>query len=339
MRKTVLATTLLAALLQACAAAAASPAATPQRLEVPANSPTLTTVSVAPKDTDPAIINWPNNHLVAFDPSVKPRHQLFLFLPGTGANPTLYTAITKQAAANGFDAVTLSYPNTFPPAICAKSDDSQCYVRVRQQILVGGAEDPRATVSMADSLENRLVKVLQYLDAHYPSRDWGRFLDGSLPRWSMIRVGGHSQGASMAAFIAIRFQVARVSLLSGPTDVSPLGTGTQAPLWLTANGVTPASRYYAFTHRRDETGVDFIAAWSRLGLKGTEAPVLIDDTQTPYNHSHVLVTNAPAAPVTPRPGPETTIPFHLIVAGSGLLPLTASRVPLFASAWQYLCFA
>ena len=143
----------------------------------------------------------------------------------------------------------------------------------------------------------------------------------------------------MAAFIAIRHLVDRVALFSGPTDVSPLGVTTRPALWIVDHGATPATRYFAFTHLRDESGVNFIAAWTALDVAGVDAPVLIDDTQTPFRHSHVLVTNAPAAPVTPLSVPEKTTPFHLIVAGSRLLPLTASGQPVFASAWQYLCFA
>lgn len=330
----------LAALLQACAAAAASQPATPSRLEVPAISPSLTTVQVAPRDTDTAITNWPNKHLVAFDRSVTPRKELFLFLPGTGADPTVYSvAIIKQAAANGFDAISLSYPSTFSPGLCATSTNPVCFETIRQQILTGGAADPRAAVSAPDSLQNRVVKLLQFLAVHQASREWTRYLAGLTPRWSMIRVAGHSQGASMAAFIALHHQVDRVTLFSGPTDVSPDGAAARPAFWIMDHGATPASRYYAFTHLRDETGVNFIAAWTALDLKGAEAPVLIDDSQKPYRHSHVLVTDAAAAPITPRPGPETTLPYHLIVAGSRLLPLTASGQPVFASAWQYLCFA
>lgn len=328
------------ALLQACVAAAASQPATPPRLNVPAISGSLVTLQVAPRDTDPAITNWPNKHLIAFDSSAPARHELFLFLPGTGADPTVYSiAIIKQAAANGFDAISLSYPNTFSPSVCTSNTNPACFETVRQQILTGGAADPRAAVSVADSLENRLVKLLQYLAVNQASRSWAGYLDGSIPRWSAIRLAGHSQGASMAAFIAIQHQVDRVTLFSGPTDVSPDGVLTRPAFWIRDHGATAASRYYAFTHLRDETGVNFIAAWTMLDLKGADAPVLIDDSQTPFRHSHVLVTDAAPAPVTPRPGPETTMPYHLIVAGSRLLPLTASGQPVFASAWQYLCFA
>jgi len=328
------------AVLQACVVATASQAATPPHLNVPGISSSLTTLQVAPRDTDPATANWPNKHLVAFDLSAPARHELFLFLPGTGADPTVYSiAIIKQAAANGFDAVSLSYPNTFSPSICASSTNPACFEAVRQQILMGGAVDPRAAVSAADSLQNRLIKLLQYLAANQPSRNWAGYLDGSGPRWSAIRLSGHSQGASMAAFIAIQHQVDRVTLFSGPTDVSLNGVLTRPAFWISDHGATPASRYYAFTHLRDESGVNFTAAWTVLDLKGADAPVLIDDSQTPFRHSHVLVTDAAPAPVTPRPGPETTMPFHLIVAGSRLLPLAPSGQPVFASAWQYLCFA
>lgn len=326
--------------VQACVVAAAPPAATPERLEVPPLGSTLTAVQVAPRDTDPDITGWPNKHLVAFDPGLKTRDQLFLFLPGTGADPATYsTAIVKQAAANGFDTVSLSYPSTFAPTLCAKSTDPACYVRIREQILTGGSADPRAAVSAADSLQNRLVKLLQYLDPRYPAQGWGRFLDGSSPRWSAIRLAGHSQGASMTAFIAMQHEVARATLFSGPTDVSPHGALSGPPYWVAGGGATPAAKYYAFTHLRDESGVDFFATWTALGLKGAASPVLIDDNQTPFRHAHVLVTNAPAAPIAPRPGPETTLTFHLIVAGSRLLPLTPSGQPVFAPAWQYLCFA
>src|SRR2546425_9573289 len=54
-------------------------------------------------------------------------------------------------------------------------------------------------VSVANSIDNRLTKLLQYLTLQYPDEGWDRFLLRDKPKWSQIAVSGHSQGGGNAA--------------------------------------------------------------------------------------------------------------------------------------------
>ena len=57
-------------------------------------------------------------------------------------------------------------------------------------------------ISRANSIENRLTKLLQYLAAQFGEEGWSRFMAHDGPRWARIAVSGHSQGGGEAAMIA-----------------------------------------------------------------------------------------------------------------------------------------
>jgi hypothetical protein len=50
---------------------------------------------------------------------------------------------------------------------------------VRLEILDGTDRTPLVDVDRANSIENRLIKLLQYLDANRPGEGWGGFLDAA----------------------------------------------------------------------------------------------------------------------------------------------------------------
>jgi len=57
--------------------------------------------------------------------------------------------------------------------------------------LIVGGKSPHLDVSRADSIENRLIKLLLYLRQNRPTEGWDQFLtaDGGL-RWESIAVAG-----------------------------------------------------------------------------------------------------------------------------------------------------
>ncbi len=61
-------------------------------------------------------------------------------------------------------------------------------------------------------------------------------------RWDRIVVGGHSQGAGHAAFLAKEHNLAGIIIFAGPGDFV---TGRGPAPWLYEENVTPSERMYA----------------------------------------------------------------------------------------------
>jgi hypothetical protein len=292
---------------------------------------------VAPSDTDPGADAPGDPHFVAFDPALHPRGELFVFLTGTGGIPSRASLIVRQAAASGFHAVALSYPNAArEPALCESDPDDACYENLRSEILGGFDVSPQVDVSRSNSIENRLSRLLQLLAEEFPAEGWGNYLDGDAPRWWSIRIAGHSQGAGHAAFIARTYEVARVCLLEGPVDLigPPEAEERRLAPWV-ALGATPADRYYGFRHRHSSSpnAEAFRPAWSLFGMDAFGDPVDTDSVTPPYGGSHHLTTDAEAID---DGMPNLT---HRSVVADPVTPRSETGRPLFAPVWEYACLS
>jgi acetyl esterase/lipase len=179
----------------------------------------LVSYQVKPSDTDARITRFDNPHYVVFNRSTPSSADLFVHMVGTGgvaANRTEYLAIV---AAQGYRVISLSYNNT--PAVvarCPRQADAACSGDFRRERLFGENVSAAIDDRPEESIINRLVKLLQHLDREHPGEGWASYLGGDGPDWERIAFGGHSQGAGMAAYLARQKKVARVVLLSGPTD-------------------------------------------------------------------------------------------------------------------------
>jgi hypothetical protein len=295
---------------------------------------TLQIYSVPPATVDPSTAALQAPHYLAFDPSAPPRSELFLFLGGFVATPADATLIVQQAAANGFPAIGLSYAK---PAnlngVCQSNPDDGCFETARRAVIYGGADGAPIDVARADSLVNQLTRLLGYLTAQHPDQGWADYLENGLPRWSAIRLAGHSNGGSHAALIARDQAVARLCLFESPIDlIGPPGGLRRLPPWIAAGGATPMERIYGFRHVHS-TSAGMVAAqgtWGLLGLDAFGPSVDIDTHDPPYNGSHHLTTDAP---------PAVTDDTHNSVVEDRLTPRTASGEPLFAPVWQYACMS
>ncbi len=271
-------------------------------------------------------------------PAAKARDRLFVFLPGAGPTPEFYKLIVDQGARNGFHAVGLNFQRTNLIALCA--DDANCYETTRSQIEDGQAKaGSKLAVTPPNSLEGRLVELLTHLHAKRPTEGWGAYLDGSNPRWGSIVLSGHSLGATQAAFIAKDRIVARVAMMAGPIDHTPVGRTVVSPApWLLGPHATPSDRYFSFGHSGDEF-VDWSQQWAgiKLGLNELGAVANVDTAAAPFGNTHVLTTSA--KPAAGRPDAQTTTPNHASVARDDYLPLDAAGQPKFAQVWQYMCFS
>jgi hypothetical protein len=321
---------LSAALLAACGGGGSD--STP----VPASAPPSVERNVLPSSTDAAIsTDFETHFAVNPAPAINAKQRLLVFLPGTFGRPDNYRQIVREAAAQGLHGIGLNYPNNATVAsLCNGSADADCFGNTRAEILTGSDSSAVVTISRANSIENRLVKLLQVLHAQAPAEGWGAYLTSDLtsagqPDWSRIRIAGHSQGGGHAAFIAKRFAVDRAIYFGAPADATAAGL---AP-WVLAAGATPGARQAGFTHLRDELASLTVvsATWQALGLTG--APTSVDGAAAPYGGAHQLTTDA-----APLPGAIALSPLHSTPIVDGVTPLAADGTPVFAPVWRTLAF-
>src|ERR1041385_1113155 len=319
--------------LQGCRDAARPLSPTPTMSLASAEPAPLVPRIIAPQTTDPEI-NWIptvnpqfNHHYVWLDPSQTPRPKLFVFLAGTGGRPRGYQLVQQEAARQGYYAIGLMYQNNVAVVdACTGSPDPDCSGNMRLEIIDGVDRSSAVQMSPENSIDNRLTKLLLYLDAPYPGERWSRFLKDGSPKWSRIAVGGHSQGAGQAALIGKIRHVNRVVLLSGPPDrrIPELPDA-----WISV-GETPAAKYFGLFHQRDHFGTAILANFRAFDMGLFGEPVVAELGVPPYGGTHVLVTDL-------EPTGGYGIPFpHQSSAVDARTPLGADGSPLLREAWCYL---
>jgi hypothetical protein len=253
---------------------------------------------VAPKATDPAIDKWPAEHISVVDTRVPAVGKLFVFLAGGNGEPSSTVDMLDFAAARGLHAIGPSFTTDVLVAdVCPKDPDPNCSGNVRKEVLEGMDTSPHLVVTPANSLDNRITKLLAYLAKSFPAEGWGVYLESEAGqparvRWSEVIVAGRSLGASEAACVGKRRAVHRVQMHSGPGDSRLEMHAASAP-WLEEPSLTPGDRMYGFSNTGDPGHADQLRAWAALGLPGN--PVSVDDHKPPYAGSHQLITSFGAA--------------------------------------------
>ena len=298
----------------------------------------LTLHVIDPRTTDRAIDSAPGDeHYVWFNPAFHGRRQLFVMMPGTKQQPAMFQLVTKEAARLGYHAIALMYQDSVRVnAACrAVADTASCLENTRLAILDGNHLSPVVTVTPANGIDNRLIKLLQYLDQTYPEEEWSDFLDDGRPVWKRIVVAGHSQGGGQAAMIAKLRAVARVVLFSSPGDAiaghAPQDPWHAAP-WLSAH-VTPSNRYFGLAHHEDTTApyTSILITWEALGLTAFGPLVPPESSAPPYGETHTLVTD-----ITPVGG---FVNAHGAPSNDFNTPLRSDGTPELLDAWRYLLTA
>lgn len=240
---------------------------------------------IKPSVTDPAIRRYDDPHFVLFNANSGPDANLLVFLPGTGGKPPGPLPFLKAAADAGYRVISLAYNDE--PAVnvyCPRRPDPNCAEKFRQMRIYGDGTsiNPAIDNTPAESIVNRLVKLLQYLNRQQPQRGWGGYLDNNVPNWKRIALAGQSQGAGMAAFIAKRQAVARVILFSSPWDFTVKdGHVRRLATWLSAPAKTPPQRWYGGYHERENMAGLMAKAYAALRI--------------PPNHVRVFALDLPAA--------------------------------------------
>jgi hypothetical protein len=293
--------------------------------EAPADGPVITLPrmqirhDLRPRDTDPAIDKWPDNHIAIVDGRVASQGKLFLFLPGGNGTPSDIVDMLTEAAGHGFHTLGLSFAtDELVGDDCPSDPDPGCAGKHRTEVIEGEDVSSHLEVSKANSIENRVSKALAHLHQRWPTEGWGQYLDGTSARWPLIIAGGRSLGGAVSARIAQLRPLHRAEIHSAPGDRLP--NDEPAP-WLRETSKTPPDRIFAFVHTGDPEYREFVRNLMALGLPGMATSV--DSAQPPYGNAHILITSA----ATGNPHGSTT-------AGSGS-PRTGNAYR-FTPVWRYM---
>jgi hypothetical protein len=291
-------------------------------------TPSLTGTNIA-GSTSPHIAINPS-------PTVVAKRRLFVMLPGTTAIPRTYQYVVRTGPPRGYHAIGLNYPNNETiVSQCAGSADADCNGKARREVITGEDTSLVVDVNVSNSITGRLVALLTYLNANYPTEGWGQYLSGGQPRWDLITVAGHSQGGGHAAYLAKLVNLDRAVMFSAPGD-PPTSFGSPVN-WPRLPNITPVDRQYGFSHVGDPNAVFSVVTnnWATIGLGVFGNIVSVDGASAPFSGSHQLSTNA--AP-NPNPTGPTSSPMHGAPVVDAVTPLDSQGEPLFKPVWIYLAF-
>jgi len=295
-----------------------------------ASSVPLVVHIVPPQLTDPAINQFLDNHYAWLDTSAHSNHKLLVLMTGTGQFPAQFLFVQKEAARLGYHVIGLEYVNSGGIAkLCPPTPDpASCFENVRLEVIDGVDRSPLVAVNPANSIDNRLNKLLQFLAAQYSGEGWSQFFNDSGTKWPLVAVAGLSVGGGEAAMIAKIRIVDRVLMFSAVPD----SIGKQSVPWV-ATHKTPTERYYGLAHNRDGFFLPILAAWDSIGLSAFRGPVVVEGSAPPYGDSHMLVTG-----LTPVGG-FVGLNAHGSTATDSFTPLAADGTPLLLDAWRYMLSA
>ena len=287
-------------------------------------------------------------HLVWLDPSARSNSKLFVFMPGFTNRPDMYQLLGKEAARLGYHSIGLMYQNNArpmrslgrgPAAPCGQDpgqdpalDCSESFLReiIEGQavaILPADSLKNHVLVTIPNSIDNRLTKLLRYLDEKYPAEGWSSFLHHGEPKWSKIAVAGHSTGGELAAMIGKLRHVDRVVMFSASPD--------GADAWVSIDK-TPAARHFGLVHERDPfTDLTFtvgsLASFRALQMERFGDPVLVESSAPPYGGTHILLTD-----LLPQTGSYDHPFAHGSTVRDSFTPLDIDGTPRLLDAWRYL---
>jgi len=290
----------------------------------------VTPIEVLPSETDPAIKAFNSPHLVYLNPTAKKRNKLVIFLPGTNGKPGGTDAFCQTAADLGYDVLALAYPTDTPATKVRGSTDPDAFEKFRREIIEGKDLSPDIEVSRVDSIENRLIKAILFLERTRPTESWKQYLTekGEI-RWENIVPTGHSQGGGHAWLLGILHRCERVVATGAPKDFS---RATNRPAAWYRKPATPISLFFAFNHELDMQGCDYqeqLLNFQAFGLPATGAHVKVDGLKPPFNRSRMLFTNFEGSPTQSQQA-------HSTVISDRITPKDGSGKPVFRSVWEYM---
>ena len=264
---------------------------------------------VPARNTDPEIGGDNGRHVALIGNCAKQRGLLYLFLPGTRGVPSPNSPLLRLAARNCLQAISLAYPNNTSVFPDCRFDPAErdCYAAWRLEKIDGVDRSDKIRITPSNSIENRLLKLLEFLALRHPGDGWERYVENGAVRWQDVIVSGQSQGGGEAAMLAKIHSVARVALFGAVTDAVGSLAG-QPAAWESASGATPPERYYGFAHERDNFWPAIQRGWDALGLDSFGPIVNVDSDNPPFGGSHRLTTGVPCVnPLVPNCAHTTVV--------------------------------
>jgi hypothetical protein len=274
---------------------------------------------------------------------------LRVFLHGTGGRPSGSSYLLNAIAGCKKAAIGLSYgafaePDAKRNKLCAEKHNSSranlhCLGNMHKDALWGGdrEKDLWGEVRWEDSVSGRLVFLMKYLNKTFPDEGWGQYLDEKKdrhdrqqPKWKLLFVGGHSQGAGHAGYLAVTIRLAGAALLSGPQDEclncnssSILGTA----MWTQKDWKT--KQVNAAMHAKEDAAEAIKGNWRRMAdqLNWPDEPVDIGSGQQQQLPHGALVSDlSPSNAHLPRC-------YHMSMAIDAATPIAkiaASHTAVYA---------
>lgn len=285
-------------------------------------------------------------HQIFVNPNISPKNKLLVFIPGTGGKPKdHYTEFCKTAANVGYHAIGLVYKNTISISdICgtAANNGPECSENARLEIIYGSPLSDLVDVDEANSIVNRLTKLLIYLELNFPGKGWENYIDVPTEtlNWKNIALAGHSQGGGHAALLARDHEVYRVFFFNSPSDRNTtINTPHNQPSWFYDSRATPDSVYYAFYHEQNG-GDERLAIYKLFGLGKYGLEVNVDNALLPYSFSHILYTDSSTFDFGKYNGnscgSSPTFNPHSDIIIDCELPLDNAGINPYMTTWEYM---
>ena len=283
--------------------------------------------SVAPNQTDAAITTINNPLQTAYVQTIASfrKDLLYVFIPGTGGAPTPFGEILSAAADSGYYSFGIAFNGQKPiEELAGDNPDDKTVENILEEYLTGNDVSPKVNVTKANSFENRITKMILYLDSLTPGENWHRFLtnDNRLI-WRKVSVAGQSQGSDHAMYMSKKRPLNRASFFAGPGGFR-LNNGDY-PTFIRTAAITPIEKIYGFAHKNDSTRLwkDVKKTWEILGILGAldnvdKGPL---DTTT-----HKFITSV-----------DVAIP-HVSLASSVQTPKDENGNPIFEPIWSLMGF-
>ena len=280
-------------------------------------------------DTDPNIDMLPSKkHLVWYPEHKNPLPELFIFLPGTGSSPSGYKWIQRYGVYVGYRTIGLAYVNDESVVDRCIGQDSSCTYWVRYENATGDDVSDNINVNHANSIQNRIIKLLEYLHLHNPTQGWNMYINNGELVWNKIIFGGHSQGSGQAGFFSKEHDIAKGLFFSSPGDTHPISQTELPPApWSLEPRLTDASKLYCFYHTNERTAQRNEEIFAAIGMDRFGGLVNEAQISTPFNGSHTIVTSYPYD--------NSNSIAHNLPINDPFIPLDDNGHPIFEDVYLY----
>lgn len=242
---------------------------------VPVNTASVTERRVMPTVTDAAITTHNDKpHMVYYHAGLQQKNKLVLFLPDSHTAPGTATMFGNAAADIGYHVVGLRYADTDFFAAAAQGNATD-FENARTEVLTGNDVSSLVNISHSESIDNRLFKLITYLNEKYPDENWGQYIINGVPDYSKMIVCGNQEGAAYAGIVAKNHDVDKLVLFSMVHDYNAVANKSSE--WLKTDAwATSVNDVYVIAHESEMQKQHEL--WDAMKLPGNS--LLFDEHDT-----------------------------------------------------------